>query len=600
MHLRFLLPLILIYCMGVEILAPPLFCLVSSAPPSSNTRCESVPPPTQPLISNVPQAAANQVSFDVVDVRGLGLTSYETWVLSSLEGHANKNSSRMYVVWDNDAWNWLQTFNNTDYIGYKRIISNLTDIIQPYAGEFNGLIVFDPSDGEMGNIATPLAGVDSALLVPQQVFDTVHAAFHSLPVIKNVTADLQAAGATTRAAEYAYAFTNYYPLCNKTAFAMFSGAAPANLREFLVANNLFTTWEPLYVHTDVPTPPLDPDPPAEHQLFETILATYPDNTVIYGYMWPDGGNEGVVIKMISAANKYLIASDWISNLAFFSHMQLPTGYQFHQNRTATVPTITNKIYLTGIWSDGDNIQYVQGFMHDILWNDATRGQVPTGWEINPSLYNLAPYILKYYYDSASANDCIVAGLSGAGYCKFDYFTNQTALENFLHISMDLMNKTDMTETRGWQIDQTANIVTSIYQLNGIFEGYGGPFQYRTPEIVNGVPIIWPTAIDSGNWEQVPAFIERLHAAVPNQPVFLYALLHCWSYTQENWTKLVNELESLGYVDVERPDVFAQLAKTWGGDQVQGYLTTINILSIAGFVALLGVAAARQRKKGEGQ
>ncbi len=378
---------------------------------------------------------------------------------------------------------------------------------------------------------------------------------------------------------------------------MFNGGAPANLRGFLAANDIFTIWMPLYVHTDVPTPHLDPDPAPERQLFETILATYPDNTVIYGYMWPDGSNEGVVIKMISESNKYLIASDWIENLAFFSHMVLPAGYQLRQNRTTTVPQLENKIYLTGVWSDGDNIQFVQGFMHDVLWNDAegTRGQVPTGWEINPSLYTLAPYVIKYYYETASANDYVIAGLSGAGYCKFDYYTNQTALEKFLRLSMDLMNATDMTETRGWQMDQTASVITSIYKLNAIFEGYGGGFQYRAPSIVNGVPIIWPIGIDGGNWQQVPDFITRLHAAVPNQPIFLYALLHCWSYRQTNWTKLVNELEALGYVDVVRPDVLAQLVKQWGGDQGQITLTIINIFSICGFVALAALAAGHQKR-----
>ena len=179
------------------------------------------------------------------------------------------------------------------------------------------------------------------------------------------------------------------------------------------------------------SPPLYEDPPAWQALYEKILASYPVNTVLFGYMYPDGSNEGVVIHMISAANDYLIASDWISNLAFFKNLPLQPGVTLQQNAPQPVPALQNKIYISTIWSDGDNIQYVEGYMRDNLWSDNTRGQVPTGWEINPSLAYLAPYIVKYYYDTKTTNDYFIAGLSGAGYCKFDAYTNQTALAVFL-------------------------------------------------------------------------------------------------------------------------------------------------------------------------
>ncbi len=158
--------------------------------------CRVGAPSSTQLSSEIPHPAADPVIFDVVDIRGLNFNASSRWVLTSLEGHANKNSVRLYIISGSGAWNWLQSFNNTEYVGYSRTVTSLVDIIQPYASEFAGLIIFDPGDGEMGNIATPLAGVYTALLVPQDLYDWIHASFPSLPILKNVTAELQAAGAT--------------------------------------------------------------------------------------------------------------------------------------------------------------------------------------------------------------------------------------------------------------------------------------------------------------------------------------------------------------------------------------------------------------------
>jgi hypothetical protein len=44
-----------------------------------------------------------------------------------------------------------------------------------------------------------------------------------------------------------------------------------------------------------------------------------------------------------------------------------------------------------------------------------RGKVPFNWEVQPLLAELAPGLLEKYIGSATENDCLVAGPSGAGY-----------------------------------------------------------------------------------------------------------------------------------------------------------------------------------------
>ena len=83
-------------------------------------------------------------------------------------------------------------------------------------------------------------------------------------------------------------------------------------------------------------------------------------------------------------------------------------------------------------SEGDNLQYIQRAMRRI-WGDPARGSVPLNWGISPMLLDAAPAMLRYYQQTASANDQFVAGPSGAGYINptpwpdgsFRTYTRQT-------------------------------------------------------------------------------------------------------------------------------------------------------------------------------
>ncbi len=551
---------------------------------------------TTPIAEIFPNGAQSSTPFDVVDVRGFALSNYEKYVLTSVEGIVNKEAPRLYIVDSDMSSKWLPILNASPYLAVKRPFENLSALLSYYQGLgfYDGQIIFDGDDPDAANIASPLSGIYHALLVPSQVASKIPG---NLPVEVNVTHALL--GLTTRAQKYRYALEHYFPLANQSSFAMFGGSASRNLRAFIVANDLFTLWQPLYVHTNVPNdwgaPSLDPDPLEDRQFFEDFLALTPTNIPIWGYMWPDGANEGVVIKLVSAANKYLIPSDWVENLPFLDQMILPDGYEFLQQRPAKYPTLENKVYATGIWSDGDNIQYVYGFMKDILWDsaDVPRGQVPTGWTVNPSAYVYMPYVLKYFYENASPNDYFVGGLSGKGYCKPDYFTDRTVLTNFLAESQVLYEKTDLTEARVWQVDETGPLVANILDVKGIFDGYGGSFQYRTPRLVNGMPIVLPVAI--GNDSRSPVeFIKNLRSVNSQRPLFIFFHLHCWSCRTSTWTEVATQLAGMSGVEVIRPDAFMALVAQWKGDLAASWVPVLNIALVIGLLGIIGFILSRLR------
>jgi len=68
-------------------------------------------------------------------------------------------------------------------------------------------------------------------------------------------------------------------------------------------------------------------------------------------------------------------------------------------------------------SDGDNIQWdLRGLQE--YYGNADRGSFSVGYGISPSLVDLAPSALRWYYENASggvAKDHFIAGPSGGGY-----------------------------------------------------------------------------------------------------------------------------------------------------------------------------------------
>ncbi|MBD3351995.1 MAG: hypothetical protein GF364_10965 [Candidatus Lokiarchaeota archaeon] len=532
-------------------------------------------------------ASGEQYNFTMINVTDLDLTFQEKCVLTSIKGIINENSSNLYIIDDSASNNWFPILNTTPYLANEEVVGSLIDIISYYKDNFSCVITFNESDPAEMNIATPLSGIYNALMIPNDYYETIATHFFDpFSIYLNLTDTLKEK--TTRLEKYQFAYDNYFDLCNQSALALFPGTAPRHLRSFLVSNNIFTLWQPLYVYTEVPDPPLYPDPDEEQEFFEQILDETAENIPIYGYMWPDGTNEGVVIKLISQSNKHLIPSDWISNLAFHSRMKLPEDYIFSQDRSAPLLSLEDKIYITGVWSDGDNIQYVQNFMKTELWDaDTPHGQVPTGWTVNPSLYTLAPYVVKHYYDTATENNYFMGGLSGLGYCKLDYYTNLDVLRDFLSKSQQFWDIMDIQEARLWKLDNTADLAMEYTDLNGVFDGYGGGFNVDEPRIVQKIPIIKSVGVND-NIEAPMNFIRNITALTPNRPLFIFFHLLCWDCTTEKWTQLAEDLQALDGVEVVRPDQICNLMNLWATNPSRFLDDIGNGLIIFSTIALMAV------------
>jgi len=115
---------------------------------------------------------------------------------------------------------------------------------------------------------------------------------------------------------------------------------------------------------------------------------------------------------LSANGLRLVPSHLVANFSF--HARVPAHGTRYTPRVTAPALDPHGVYLTFTLSDGDQLMMMStGELGS--WYVPERGRIPFNWETQPLLVELAPALLEKYIRSATENDCLIAGPSGAGY-----------------------------------------------------------------------------------------------------------------------------------------------------------------------------------------
>lgn len=362
-------------------------------------------PAGEPGISWPPGQAlprfATPLQLDVADMTGVAAD--EQLLLTTLQGVVNRSRPRIYLLQPQNEplYAWLDALD----VRYESVRHPLR-LLSEYRDEITGAVLYDENVPGTVNVATTLAGLHDAVATSAAL-----AKGTGLPVVADLrgkfTSDLDA---------YAWAAAALWP---KTTHRMLIGLDPGisgYLRDYAVANRSLVVF-------------LDPGTPPELSLLERLLSDLPAGSPYMGW-WPaalTGEDDGT--QVTSQHGLIVVASDYCANLTVFSGAHAPVqGTQRH----VAAPALRNKIYVTFTVTDGDNIQYDQHRMRQ-LWDDPSRGKVPINWTVQPLTVDAAPAFLSYYQRTATPNDYLMAGPSGAGYvypgdwpaAEFGVFTRMT-------------------------------------------------------------------------------------------------------------------------------------------------------------------------------
>lgn len=300
------------------------------------------------------------------------------------------------------------------------------------------------------------------------------------------------------------------------------------LRDYAVANKAMVFW-------------LDSNVPEQKALFEKIMSDVKPGTPYLGWFSNDVEGEFSSVEIASRYGVYVLAADWFSNLTVFSG----TKPDFKLAKTPPRPALENKIYVTYTFTEGDNFQYNQHRMR-VMWDDPARGKVPINWTSSPLLYEGAPAILNYYQNTATENDLLIAGPSGAGYFYPSPWPD-ASFRAFLQQTEKYMKKTGMTIPYVLNRVDSENVPLSPDKAKAYEEEYNVPGLFISYEDKYGIEIIGdslPVSTIRGI-STVQDGLQVLNEAKANwdgkSPLFVSLGMLAWSMTPSDALALTEQL-----------------------------------------------------------
>lgn len=466
--------------------------------------------------------------------------------VTTLTGLINRGQPRVYLLNNYDAeslFNALLAHVTHEYISTDRV-DTLDAMLKTYRDMVRGMVIYDPAMLDSVNVATTMAGLRDAIVVSPQQAEALQRKPYRLPVV----ADLRVYHWKNRLQAYRWAEENLLEEATKQVVAGLNPKIAGGLRSFLVATRAFVYWlNPLNIL---------PDPVSgwtiERCLMKRIIRAFPPGTLHLGWFV----NEFAGVDLTSKAALYLLPSDYFYNLEVWTAVQPPVdveGGSRERTRAAQAPGKDSaqpaRIYVSFTISDGDNLQYDQHRMYQ-LWQDTARGTIPLGWTIAPALVEAAPTLAAYYQNTATSNDELVAGASGAAYIwPSSWPANQ--LSAYLQATGTLMQRMDLHTIevldgllsrlfpyRPWQEQYAKSL--SLFGVRGILAN--DSYRRGGWRVVSGVPVIK----NLGLAKSVAHTLELIKNNTPAQgqsPTFLNIYVYAWIMTPTDISKVIQGLDN---------------------------------------------------------
>jgi GxGYxYP putative glycoside hydrolase C-terminal domain/GxGYxY sequence motif in domain of unknown function N-terminal len=533
--------------------------------------------------------------LDVYDFRG---SAHDVQLAAATcAGVINRPQPRVYQEFTDDDEYWLQQIvvgqgqGHVSTVPQTRVPSSgddaLVALLDSYQADIKGLIIYDPACMDSINVATTLAGLRSGIVVSPSLAQNLQERYQ-LPLIL----DLRTFHWRSRIEAYLWAQQQLLPECSSRLVAGMNPVINYGLRSFLVATRTFVYW--------LDSRNYFPDGHAgmlsERGLMRQILQTYVPNALHLGWVIDEFSG----IALLSRFAIAMLASDHFNNLEVWTAIKPSTTEQdvgerpvveaqpsleiVSSSRDRDALTSKSAIYVSFALSDGDNIQYCQHQLPQ-LWNNAVRGTIPLGWTLSPLLLQAAPAMGAYYRETATVNDELIAGPSGAGYMYPTHWP-RAHLPKFLQQTGELMSDMGMTTLEvldadclfgsglpfipkvsvsgmtlqnRWLLQQFARGLAP-YGMRGMISGNGFLFRNGRWEYINNVPVCHNLGLVEST--KTALLLVRMATKIYSQrPLFLSVYVNAWFMGPAQIQQVMQELgEEYTFVLPRR--LLAMLAETY--------------------------------------
>ncbi len=478
----------------------------------------------------------------VLDVMSLGFE--EQALALSLQGIVNRRQPRVYLIGHFKDRKWLDLLHREGCRPEE--CATLGELIDAFRDEIAGAILWDPAEPHTINLATTLAGIEDAVIATPELART-----HDLEAIDDLRGRFR-----SPAEGYEWALAELWPKLQHRAIACLSPRALAP-RDYLVEHKVFTFWLDAEIRHQVP--------PDQRLFFERLLSAMPPHGAVYGW-WQEGDEGGIGewegVHVSSQYAKITLCTVGAHNLSVHCGTKMPATLP---QKNITYGSLDRKVYLTFIVSDGDNFGANLYGVIARLWEQKMRGKVPIGWGICPTQLELTPDVVRYFYETATANDLFVC-MDGLGYVYPDHYG--TALGRpedyygrFLRQTAPYMRRLDQRHLWFLGGSSRAEQMAKVLPLDGLFGEYGVPAE-RKQTLIGETAALWA---DVNPWEkpydEVDAYVQRIRERTPvERPAFLFVGTNGFCVGPNEVARILQELGP-DYVAV-RPDELCHLYRKY--------------------------------------
>ncbi len=481
------------------------------------------PPRSYPTLQPKSQPPARHLY--VADVRHLARD--EQMLLFSLQGLVNRQQPRLYLLHDDDDQFWLDVMQQQGHTDKPLVVADPLSLLKTFAGAYHGVVVPDPKVYVTPCISVDIAGADDLLLATPEL-----AARLQLPIKSDLRGRFQDNAAALR-----YVRTDLLPHLNPYLGAILSPHVLGSQLDDIIAAKGVCFWVTGAAEQDQP----GANAVAERVELESLLAQMPLGAIVRGYPWAGDGaglGERPGVSLFSRFGKITTASDYVANYSVLSGVQISALKQKPQPPPPALDR--TKVYVAFTMSDGDNLSTWRGVWRG-FFTDPLHGTFPLGYGIGPTLLDVAPSMVQWYYDHAAPTDEFICDVSGAGYIyPRDWAANlhdfSGAQQRYYDWTQSDMRRLDLKGLRIMEAGP-ADIVRVGADLPGVLflmPDYGAvgemPLAERTYTLPTGQPVFH--AVSYG--PQAQDLADQIRRRVgTTRPAFANAFVFLWGASLRN-------------------------------------------------------------------
>ncbi|SDS07619.1 GxGYxYP domain-containing protein [Microlunatus soli] len=317
-------------------------------------------------------------------------------------------------------------------------------------------------------------------------------------------------------------------------------------RDYVVATKAMLVW-------------LDPNG-APGELLAEIFGSTASTTPYLGWFSNDVAGEWGGVDLAATKRVEVFAADFYANGTV--HGGVPAKISSKINTPAPSKP-ANKIYLTLTFGEGDNIQYCQRHLRE-LWDNPDRGKVPTNWTISPVLADAGPAIYRYFQQTATDNDLLICGPSGAGYTYPVSWPDSKSLTEYADVTDRYLRETGLDLVYAYSngdgsipfTDEVLDIYRTHTGLRGIIQSSG-----RGGVVTGGELPVIRNFSPAGDAAEFKAGMDEYAAGWDGSaPFFIAGGVNAWNWTPTDVAELGALLADDDRYQVVLGDVFFDLLR----------------------------------------